>query len=98
MTYIFLNSVFILIGVAIWLYAHRRDSKRMHIRQSLFLLIPLMIMSILFDNILTSLPIVTYDANKLLGLYIGTAPIEDFAYTLVLVFLVPAIWRLLDEK
>ncbi len=62
-------------------------------RRSMWLLLPLLILTGIFDNILTSLPIVTYVSDSILGLRIGTSPIEDFGYTLAAVILIPALSR-----
>ncbi len=62
-------------------------------RKSLWLLAPLLVLTAIFDNILTSIPIVTYVTDSILGFRIGTSPIEDFAYTLAAVILIPALSR-----
>ena len=62
-------------------------------RRLWFLLIPVLILTSIFDNILTALPIVTYIPNHILGLHIGTVPVEDFAYAIAAVILVPALNR-----
>lgn len=41
----------------------------------------MLIMTAIFDQVLTGLPIVTYNEAKMLGLKIGYAPIEDFMYS-----------------
>jgi hypothetical protein len=33
-----------------------------------------------------------------LGIYVGVVPIEDFAYTVVAVLLVPAIWKAVNKE
>ena len=55
--------------------------------------IPMLILTAVFDNLIVLSGIVAYDETKLIGLKIGVVPIEDFAYTLVAVLLVPAIWK-----
>ena len=44
-----------------------------------------MLMTAVFDNLIILAGIVSYDESTLSGLKIFVAPIEDFAYTLVLV-------------
>lgn len=45
----------------------------------------LMLLTLIFDQFLTGLPIVLYDESKTLGVQLGYAPIEDFLYTFVAV-------------
>ena len=42
----------------------------------------LVIATAVFDNIIVGTGIVAYDENLILGIKIGVAPIEDFAYAL----------------
>ncbi len=53
----------------------------------------MLVLTAAFDNLIIVMGIVQYDTAKLIGLYVGTVPIEDFAYTVVAVLLVPAIWK-----
>jgi lycopene cyclase domain-containing protein len=56
-------------------------------------MLPMLILTAVFDNLIILAGIVGYDETKILGISIGVAPIEDFAYTVVAVLLVPAIWK-----
>jgi lycopene cyclase domain-containing protein len=54
-----------------------------------------------FDSLIIAAGIVGYDTAKILGIYIGTAPIEDFMYALLAAVIVPALWKgfgLYDRK
>ena len=54
-----------------------------------------------FDSLIIAAGIVDYDTTKILGVYIGAAPIEDFMYALLAVAIVPALWKgfgLYDRK
>ena len=62
------------------------------------LLVMLIILTAVFDSLIISAGIVDYDPAKILGLKIGLAPIEDFAYSLVVVVLIPAIWNKLEAS
>lgn len=44
-------------------------------------MIILMLMTAVFDQLLTGLPIVEYAQTHISGIKIGSAPIEDFMYT-----------------
>jgi lycopene cyclase domain-containing protein len=60
--------------------------------------IVLMSMTAVFDNLIIASGIVGYDPNKILGWMVGLAPIEDFAYTLAAVVLVPALWKIFSRE
>lgn len=62
-------------------------------RKFWLLLLLILLLTAIFDNILTTLPIVTYVQNHILGIHIGTVPIEDFAYAIAAVIIVPALNR-----
>lgn len=61
-------------------------------------LIILLVLTAVFDNVIVGLSIVGYDSEKILGAYIGYAPIEDFMYAVLAVLIVPAIWHILGTK
>jgi lycopene cyclase domain-containing protein len=57
--------------------------------------IPLLILTAIFDNILVGTGIVGYDEALISGAKIGVAPLEDFAYTIAALVLLPSLWALL---
>ncbi|MEI6477801.1 MAG: lycopene cyclase domain-containing protein [bacterium] len=60
-------------------------------------LLPLVVMTLVADMLLTALPIVRYDASRISGLHLGTIPIEDFAYVFVAVILTRSIIRFYER-
>lgn len=52
------------------------------------------LLTALFDNLIIGFGIVAYDPETLSGLMVGLAPLEDFAYTVAAVVLVPLLWTL----
>jgi lycopene cyclase domain-containing protein len=52
----------------------------------------------IFDNVIIGTGIVAYDQSKLSGLLLGFAPLEDFAYTLVALVLVPSLFEIFRRK
>lgn len=58
----------------------------------------LLIMTAIFDNFIVGSGIVAYNPNTLSGAFIGFAPIEDFAYTLVAAVLIPLTWWWLGSR
>jgi lycopene cyclase domain-containing protein len=82
-----MNSWFIL-PILIWYFARFRTSRLCYDRIPLLIL---MLMTAVFDNLIILAGIVSYDESKLSGIKILVAPIEDFAYTLVLVPLIALV-------
>jgi hypothetical protein len=42
--------------------------------------------------------LVGYDRAQISGAFVGVAPVEDFAYTIAAVVLLPSLWSLLGAK
>ena len=57
----------------------------------------LMALTAVFDNIIVGIGLVDYDESKTAGLRVPIAPIEDFAYAVGVVLLVPALWTWLGR-
>jgi lycopene cyclase domain-containing protein len=92
-TYLILNVSVIIISSALlfkWL--------RFPVRLILITLIILLILTAVFDNLIVGLDIVRYDPNKILGIYIFKAPLEDFMYSLLAIIIVPAVWNVFRGK
>lgn len=47
-----------------------------------------------FDSVIVGTGIVGYDTSRILGLRIGAAPVEDFAYPIAAGLALPALWHL----
>lgn len=54
-------------------------------------------MTTIGDSVIIGLGIVSYDPHKIMGLYIGLVPIEDFFYPLAAAIIIPTIWNGLDK-
>lgn len=57
----------------------------------------LLLLTAVFDSLIIAVDLVAYDPSKILGFYIGKAPIEDFAYTIAAVMLIPYVWKRLEK-
>ena len=92
-TYLVLNLVFMaaVLGI-LWRINALRWNKLMT-----SLLVLLLVLTAVFDSMIVGLGIVDYDTTKLLGIYIGNAPIEDFFYAVLVVMVVPMVWDKLGE-
>ena len=94
MLYLALNLTFMLTAFVILNVFVRKTPWRI----LSFTLLGMLLVTSIFDNIIIGLNIVNYDSSKLSGWFIGLAPIEDFAYTVVSVLAVATIWNRLTGK
>lgn len=94
MTYTVLNAVFLgfVVLVAVAAIVARRAPRWRAVGLAA---VPLLTMTAIFDNVIIGTGLVAYDDNLISGLRIGLAPIEDFAYTVAALVLLPAVWELL---
>lgn len=88
-TYVLLN-VAVLTGLFLFMAYRPKDQP---IKRIIGLMALLLLMTALFDSIIVGARIVSYDPNLILGWKIGNAPIEDFAYTIALAFIIPYLWK-----
>ncbi len=94
MTYTLLNIVFLLVVavVAIAAIVVRRSPRWRAVGLAALLLLAL---TAIFDNVIIGSGLVAYDDSLISGVRIGLAPIEDFAYTVAALVLLPSVWELL---
>jgi len=57
-----------------------------------------LLMTAVFDNVMIGVGLVGYSAEKISGAFIGIAPLEDFAYAIAAVVLLPSLWTLTGGK
>jgi lycopene cyclase domain-containing protein len=57
----------------------------------------LLVMTMVFDNVIVTLRVVAYDPARIWGAKIGTIPVEDLAYSIAAVVLLPSLWVLFDR-
>ena len=92
-TYVLLNVIFMAITLVV-LHRYLPALNRAWYMTALILIV----LTVIFDNVIIGLGIVAYDPHKILGLYIYKAPVEDFFYALLAVYIVPALWRYFEGK
>lgn len=51
-----------------------------------------------FDSLMIGVGLFEYDPDQLVGLHIGLAPVEDFAYVALAALLLPALWLRLGAR
>ncbi|HEU0206348.1 MAG TPA: lycopene cyclase domain-containing protein [Pseudolysinimonas sp.] len=97
MTYWLLNLAFLALVVVVvvaTLVSRRAPSWRLVGLAA----IPLVILTAVFDNVLVGVGIVAYDPHRISGVRLGVAPVEDFAYAIAAVVLLPCLWSLLTPR
>ena len=94
MTYTLLNIVFLAVValVAIAAIVVRRAPRWRAVGLAAVVLLTL---TAIFDNLIIGTGLVDYDDSLISGVRIGLAPIEDFAYTVAALVLLPSVWELL---
>lgn len=93
LNYLLLNLA-VLAVLSIYIYA-RRDWTFDRAQQ--YTLGVLLVLTAIFDSLIIAANIVGYDHSQTLSIFIGKAPIEDFAYTVAAVILIPYLWRMLGD-
>ncbi|GAB3395078.1 hypothetical protein GCM10027568_26500 [Humibacter soli] len=56
------------------------------------------VLTAVFDSALIAVEVMRYDETLMSDIHLGLAPIEDFAYPLAVVLLVPSVWSLLSSS
>ena len=93
MTYWLINIPFLLVAaVVLGVALGRRSSPRG--LPWLISAVVMMALTAVFDNAIIGTGIVAYDPEKISGITIGFAPIEDFAYTLLAIIVVPSLFNI----
>jgi len=95
-SYVGLNAVFLglaalVAAVALW----RRPASRRLYTASGVALAAVLVLTAVFDNIMIGVGLVAYDPALISGVFVGIAPVEDFAYPVAAALLLPAVWSLL---
>ncbi|MDN4472401.1 lycopene cyclase domain-containing protein [Demequina zhanjiangensis] len=70
-----------------------RPLRRLPARPLLLTGAVLLALTFVFDNLIVGAGIVGYDDSLTLGIRVPIAPIEDFAYAIGAVLLIPALWQ-----
>lgn len=97
MTYWALNAIFLaaVAAVAVAAVVSRRAPRWASIALVLGVVL---LLTAVFDNIMIGVGLVGYSAEHISGVLVGLAPIEDFAYAIAAVVLLPSVWTLLGGR
>ena len=97
MTYWLLNAVFLAVvaAVAVAAVLGRRSPRWTSMG---LVLIVVVVLTAAFDNVMIAVGLVGYSASRISGVFVGVAPVEDFAYAIAAVVLLPSLWTLLGGR
>lgn len=103
MTYWALNAVFLIPAAAVLILALLRrtvpGAGRKGVLAALGITaVVLLVLTAVFDNVMIAAGLFGYNPERISGAFLGSAPLEDFAYTLAAVMLLPALWMLLGRR
>jgi lycopene cyclase domain-containing protein len=97
MTYWTLNAIFLGVVAAVALAAIlRRRSPRWAAVGAASIV--LLLTTAVFDNVMIGVGLVDYDPDRISGAFVGIAPLEDFAYAIAAVVLLPSLWTLFAPR
>lgn len=99
MSYLGLAGLFVLASLPFLVVAVvvRRPSRRWWAATGLTLL-TLVVLTAVFDTVMIAADLFRFDESKLVGLHVGLAPIEDFAWPVAAVAVVPAVVLLMTPR
>lgn len=93
-TYLILNLIFLVVVLGALVV-----SRSLILNRAVYMTLVILIgFTIIFDSSIVLAGIVAYDWDKLLGITIGAAPVEDFFYALLAAFMIPGLWKLFEKR
>ena len=97
MTYWLMNAPFLVIAGVVAAVAVLRGVRPAAVPW-LVAFVVMMTLTAMFDNAIIGFGLVDYNDALISGIRLGFAPLEDFAYTLAALLIIPALWHLLAPK
>ncbi|MDI2034303.1 prenyltransferase [Paenarthrobacter nitroguajacolicus] len=102
MTYLWLAFLFvaaaIVAGVVFARQGARTGESRRHWQAVGLAFAALAVLTAVFDSVMIGMELFHYDSSHILGLTVGLAPLEDFAYPLAGVVALPGLWMWLSRR
>ncbi|GAA2225811.1 lycopene cyclase domain-containing protein [Herbiconiux moechotypicola] len=96
---VFLAVVAVVLAIGVVSVARRPPDARRGLAGAFGLTLGvLLVLTAVFDNVMIAIGLVGYDDGLISGAFVGIAPLEDFAYALAAVFLLPSLWLLLGGE
>lgn len=99
MTYIELSAWFVGVAVvAAVVLSVVAGRNRAHLGAIAATVVVLFLLTAVFDSVMIATGLFHYSPDHLLGVHIGLAPLEDFAYPLAGAVLLPTLWAALRAR
>ncbi|MCK8468257.1 lycopene cyclase domain-containing protein [Microbacterium sp. KSW4-16] len=99
MSYIQLAACFLLVAVVVGVILPLLRRRRGPLPAAVLLtVLVLFVLTAVFDTVMIASGLFHYAQGPLLGIHIGRAPVEDFAYPLAGALLLPAVWAELRAR
>ena len=99
MTYLELSAWFVgAAGIAAIVLSLIAGRRRARLGAIALTLVALVILTAVFDTLMIATGLFHYSPAHLLGVHIGLAPLEDFAYPIAGAILLPALWAVLRAR
>lgn len=103
MTYALLSLVFLAIAAAVLVIAlaTARDRARLVRRwwaPIVIAAVVILLLTAVFDNLMIGAGFMTYQDARISGVRVGLVPLEDFAYPIAGLLLLPALWLLTRRR
>lgn len=101
MTYWALNAGFLIPALAVGIAAAlvlRGRRRTVALAAAGGAAVVVLVLTAVFDNIMIAAGLFSYAPGLISGVTVGLAPVEDFAYPVAAVLLLPALWILLGER
>ncbi len=94
-TYLVLNCLFLCVVLLLLRVLNGRIVWNQSVTVTL---IVLLVLTAIFDSVIVASGIVAYDETKILGMSLGSAPIEDFFYAVLAAVLIPNLWHIFQKE
>ncbi|WP_435746465.1 lycopene cyclase domain-containing protein [Microbacterium sp. PMB16] len=98
MTYLQLSACFLAIAALVALVLAAASRRRPNLTAVGVTILILFALTAVFDTVMIATGLFHYSPDHLVGVHIGLAPIEDFAYPLAGALLLPALWTALRAR
>ncbi|MDR6970941.1 lycopene cyclase domain-containing protein [Leifsonia shinshuensis] len=103
MTYLLLSLVFLLVAAAVLAVALALAPDRARLVRRwwapvLIAGVVVLVLTAVFDNVMIVAGFMTYADAHIAGVKLGLVPVEDFAYPLAALLLLPALWLLTRRR
>ena len=102
-TYPLISVVFLALAAAVLVAGLVRapDRARLSARWTLPAVVTgvvLVVLTAVFDNLMIAAGLMTYAASAISGVHVGLVPVEDLAYPIAGLMLLPGLWLLLRSR